>query len=146
MQDASEKAFEEFILFQVKGQHATVHNSKEKREGKTTENVVHRTYSTKLGTLILYSDSLYLKEKKRKKLVKKEIKSSIEDVTFEGTVEDLTAYILRFGNVCVIFDNIQLPMLYLLYGHKDTSTQTCGIQSSKRIISRFISFILLYCR
>ena len=116
LQDASEKAFEEFILFQVKGQHATVHNSKEKREGKTltTENVVHRTYSTKLGTLILYSDSLYLKEKKRKKLVKKEIKSSIEDVTFEGTVEDLAAYILRFGNVCIILDNIQLSMFYLL--------------------------------
>jgi len=100
LQDASEKAFEEFILFQLKGQHATIHNSKEKREGKTlaAENVIHRTYSTKLGTLILYSDSLYLKEKKKKKLVKKEIKSAIEDVTFEGTVEDLTAYILRFGS------------------------------------------------
>ena len=92
----------------MKGQHATIHNSKEKREGKTlaAENVIHRTYSTKLGTLILYSDSLYLKEKKKKKLVKKEIKSAIEDVTFEGTVEDLTAYILRFGSVCFIFGHI----------------------------------------
>lgn len=31
LQDASEKAFEEFILFQLKGQHATIHNSKKKR-------------------------------------------------------------------------------------------------------------------
>ena len=32
--------------------------------------------------------------------MKKKIKSTFEDLDFEGTVEDLAAFILRFGDVC----------------------------------------------
>eukprot|EP00794_Sanderia_malayensis_P017284 gene17284-19011_t len=71
------------------------------QQTKTDDKSVHKTYSTRGGNLILYTESLYKgsrKKRKAKRGHKKAKKSEFDDVIFKGTCEDLTDSILRFGN------------------------------------------------
>ena len=99
--DNSEESLKDLFLLRINGTNAVHHNSNVRNERiEREDDFVHKTYSTKLGTLILYADSLYLKEKRKKKIVKKKRKTEFEEIDFEGTVEELADCILRFGNVC----------------------------------------------
>ena len=95
------QSLEDVYLLQVRGANTVEEHSNEKRFD-SKEASLHKTFSTKLGTLILYAESFYKNEKKKSKIVKKKRKSKAEEIKFEGTVEELANSILRFGNVCYL--------------------------------------------